>query len=103
MKKPKTPQPKWTVTSKTRDNGPHDKTIISHLKYEGRKVHVLTGRSGEAVLQAAADTYNAVDYSPLLNSTTLLHELSAAKRRELDDLCAKSVPDLFPVESEVKA
>lgn len=107
MKKKRTelsiPVPKWTVSTKLKETGPHEKTRISHLKYERAKVHTLTGHSGAEILQRTADEFNASNYAPVLSSTKLLHELPAAKRKELDDLCAKSVPDLFPVGSEVVA
>jgi len=121
MKKPKEPKPLWTVKSKavnlkekTDSDGkgtgvwePVNKSKPSHwehrLRFEGKTVHSLQGGNGLVVLTKQAEAFNKSSYEPVFNGTKLLHELSAAKRRELDDLCAKSVPDLFPLESEVKA
>lgn len=102
----KTPVPKWTVSTRKAEkiipNQLRPETVITHsLKYEGRKVHSLTGDNGLTAITDLAEEYNLSGYTPIFNSTKLLHELPAAKRKELDDLCAKMVPDLFAVESEV--
>jgi hypothetical protein len=99
---------KWTVTTKESEKPPipgltaPTKVFTHSLKYDGKKVHSLTGYNGLTILTDTAREFNAQGYTPIFNSTVLLHELSRAQRKKLDDLCAKSVPDLFPVESEVK-
>lgn len=104
---PKAPKPKWTVTTRETskpipDSIRFEKTTTHSLRYEGRKVHSLTGENGLAALTETASRYNDEGYAPALSGTKLLFELSSSKRRELDDQWAKSVPDLFAVESEVK-
>jgi hypothetical protein len=96
-KKNNEPKPKWTVTTKE-----SEKVFTHYLRYDGKKVHSLTGENGFKILSKTAGECNASGYTPTFSSTKLLHELSASKRKELDDLYAKSVPDLF-VESEVEA
>lgn len=107
MKKPKEKQPKWTVTTRQSDKKVpgrlEPEMVFTHsLKYEGKKVHSLTGDNGLKILTQTAREYNESGYTPEFSGTKLLFELSSAQRKKLDDLCAKSVPDLFPVESEVK-
>jgi hypothetical protein len=102
-------KPNWTVTTRERDlQDPMSKgrrtIVFEHsLRYQGKKVHSLTGDNGLTILTETASRYNLEGYVPDISSTRLLHELSQSQRKKLDDLWAKSVPDLFPVESEVKA
>lgn len=72
------------------------------LCFEGRKCVSTKTKTGHEVMQELCDKWNEQKYQPDFSNTTLLHEMNATQRKKLDDLCAKSVPDLFPVESEVK-
>lgn len=121
MKKPKEPKPLWTVKSKAVNltekmdsdgkgtgqwvtvNKSRPSYWEHRLRFEGKTVHTLQGGNGLVILTRQAEEFNRNSYQPTFNGTKLLQELSASKRRELDDLCAKSVPDLFSMESEVKA
>jgi hypothetical protein len=102
-------KPNWTVTTRERDlQDPMSKgkrtTVFEHsLCYQGKKVHSLTGDNGLTILTETAQRYNEENYLPDTSTTKLLFELSGSQRKKLDDLWAKSVPDLFPMESEVKA
>jgi hypothetical protein len=101
-------EPNWTITTKTKEvtvKGRLDpeKVFTHYLRYQGKKVHSLTGDNGLTILTETAQRYNEENYQPDTSTTKLLFELSGAQRKKLDDLWAKSVPDLFPVESEVKA
>lgn len=105
-KKNSEPKPKWTVTTRESDKvvsgfSTPGKCFTHSLRYEGKKVHSLTGDNGLTILTETASRYNEEGYSPTFSGTKLLFELTSSKRKELDDLFAKSVPDLFAVESEV--
>lgn len=76
--------------------------VESTLCFEGRKCVTTKTHTGYEVMKELCEKWNKQKYQPDFSSTTLLHEMSAGQRKKLDDLCAKSVPDLFPVESEVK-
>lgn len=101
-------EPNWTITTKTKEvtvkgRLEPEKVFTHYLLYQGKKVHSLTGDNGLTILTETANRYNEEAYDPELNGTKLLFELSASQRKKLDDEWAKSVPDLFPVEGEVKA
>jgi hypothetical protein len=101
-------KPNWTITTKTKKvtvkgRMEPEKVFTHYLRYQGKKVHSLTGDNGLTILTETASRYNLEGYVPDISSTRLLHELSQSQRKKLDDLWAKSVPDLFPMESEVKA
>jgi hypothetical protein len=98
----------WTITSSTKEKPVKgrlepEKVFTHYIRYQGKKVHSLTGENGLTILTETASRYNEENYSPTFSGTKMLFELSASQRKKLDDEWAKSVPDLFPVESEVKA
>jgi hypothetical protein len=93
----------WTITSSTKEKPVKgrldpEKVFTHYLRYQGKKVHSLTGDNGLTILTETASRYNLEGYVPDISSTRLLHELSQSQRKKLDDLWAKSVPDLFLVE-----
>lgn len=101
-------KPKWTITSKSKEKPVKgrlepEKVFTHYLRYDGKKVHSLTGDNGLTILTETAKRCNEENYEPTFSGTRMLFELNATQRKKLDDEWAKSVPDLFSVESEVKA
>lgn len=93
---------KWTVTTheKRKENKAapvssptrFESEFTSWLRYEGRKVHSLTGKNGQSILEAAAADYNARNYEPKLEDGKIYLELSQSQRDKLAQKFSPTLP-----------
>lgn len=99
--KTKEPKPAWSITTKekkkevtgTKPSETYDEiTYIHTLKFEGRKVHQLTGDNGLKALEEIAEKFNLEGYEPKMVNVKLLSEMSQAQREKLAFLWSPELP-----------
>lgn len=90
-------KPKWSVTSKEKDKVvpgrlEPEKTFVHTLKFEGRKVHQLTGDNGLKALEEIAEKFNKEGYEPKMVNVKLLGEMTQVQRDKLAFLWSPELP-----------
>jgi len=90
-------KPKWTVTTqekerKAKSGSSPETTFIHTLKFEGRKVHQLTGDNGLKALEEIVEKFNKENYEPRMVNVKLLAEMTQAQREKLAFLWKPELP-----------